>query len=113
MERTDGGFWDNNNVFTPGTGVDSLANFLVQFPDAVIVADSSDNGGLRLDTGYSSPGDNYDTYVDNVTVGTANGTTTYDFEPNAATPEPSTIFLLGGGLVAGVVARRRRSRKHA
>ena len=36
-----GGFWDNNNVFTPGTGVDSLANFLVQFPDAVIVADSN------------------------------------------------------------------------
>jgi hypothetical protein len=93
-----GGWWDNNGVLNPGTGVGSLADYLVTYPDATIENSSAGYGGVRLTVGFASPEDNFNGYVDNVTIGTTGGTTTYDFEP-ATVPEPTTAgcFLLGLG----------------
>jgi hypothetical protein len=90
----EGGWWDDNGDpgLNPGTGVGSLATFLALYPNATIVAGSF-SGGLRLTAGFASPDDTFTTYVDNVTIGTASGTTTYDFEPGAV-PEPSSWALL-------------------
>jgi hypothetical protein len=66
-------------------------------------------GGVRLTSGYASPGDNFDANVDNFTIGAAGGTTTYNFEP---VPEPGTLMLLGLACLTGLATmwiRRRRS----
>jgi hypothetical protein len=96
-----GSFWDNNNVLgTGGYGlVGSLAAFEATFPNATI-ADSaapfSMIDGITLQVGFASDGETFTGYVDDVTIGTATGTTTYDFEP-AAVPEPATMMIFVAG----------------
>lgn len=108
-----GGWWDNNGNFNPGVsepglpGVNSLAAFLTLYPNATI----EDNiaypvyGGVALQVGWASPSDIFTGYVDNVTIGTASGTTTFDFEP---VPEPSAVLLVSMGLMGMLIVVRRR-----
>jgi hypothetical protein len=94
----------------PGSNAITLAAYLSFKPNATIINDAGQGiGGIRLATGFASPEDNFDANVDNFTIGTAGGTTTYDFEP---IPEPGTLTLLGTALLGlGVVyLRRRRAR---
>jgi hypothetical protein len=65
--------------------------------------------------GEASPGDNFNGYVDDVTIGTTSGTTTYDFEPVTAVPEPTT-FIAGASMLlpfAGSAFRMLRKEKTA
>jgi hypothetical protein len=99
-----GSFWDNNNVLGSGgyNEVGTLATFETAYPLATI-ADStapySFIDGVTLQVGFGSDGDTFTGYVDDVTIGTASGSTTYDFEPSPV-PEPTTLALAGlGGLL--------------
>jgi PEP-CTERM motif len=111
----EGGWWDNGGKCGTGTGVCSLAEFAsivgVSLDDITITGGSTtpDGDGLSIRVGVASAGDNYDGYVDNVTIATAAGSTTYDFEPDAvtATPEPGTIALFGAGMLLLAGARRK------
>jgi hypothetical protein len=85
-----GGWWNNNGNFSPGAGpngVNSLAAYLALPGNANVLID-----GISLRVGYASAGDNFNGYVDNFTIGTAAGTTTYNFEPAAPVPEPTTMI---------------------
>jgi hypothetical protein len=84
------------------------------FPNAVIVNPSSSLGGIRFASGFSSPTDVYNTYVDAVAIGTAASTVTYDFEPGAAgaVPEPASAMAWAiMGMAVGTTGwlRRRKS----
>jgi len=87
-----GGWWDDSGGFTPGTGVGSLATYL-STNSAVLIE------GISLRVGYASPSDNFNGYVDNVTVGTASATTTYDFEPDSTSPVPEPTTFIAGALL--------------
>jgi len=92
-----GSFWDNNGTLGGGGygGVGTLLAFETQFPNATI-ADSaapySMIDGITLQVGFGSDGETFTGYVDDVTIGTATGTTTYDFEPGTPVPEASTMI---------------------
>ena len=101
-----GGWWDNNGTCNPGTGVCSLATLVAALgspSDLTIV-------GLSLRVGYASPEDNFNGNVDNVIIGTTNGSTTYDFEPVSPAPEPGTLVLFGAGCLALAAAKFKKSR---
>lgn len=110
-----GGLWDNNGNYNPGTsepgspGVDSLAAFLAIYPDATImdniVNGGAGNEGITLLVGEDGSANTG--YVDNVTIGTAAGTTTYDFEPTPV-PEPTTLALAGLGMGTLFLYRRKK-----
>jgi hypothetical protein len=110
-----GGWYDDLNVGTPGAnegpgqpGVVSLATYLATYPNATIVNATPDEGGVRVSVGYGSSGDTFAGNIDDFVIGTAAGTTTYDFEPTSV-PEPASMGLL---LVGGSAVLMRR-RKHA
>lgn len=92
--------WDvlNGMVYSdidagPGSNAETFAQYLINHPTATIVADDGQNiGGIRLTTGLASPGNNFNAYVDNFTIGTATTTVTYDFELTAPVPEPTTVI---------------------
>ena len=112
------GWYDDRGTHGAGPGSDSvsLATLLANlasdgYTNATIYNPSATLGGVRLATGFASPQDVFNTYVDNFSIGTSDGVTTYDFEPGAAVPEPSSVVLGGASLALGLGAwlRRRRS----
>jgi hypothetical protein len=110
-----GNFWDDDNKCTEGlANVCTLATLVsrlgVSADDITIDAvNPPDGDGLSLRVGGASPGNNFNGYVDNVTIGINGENTTYDFEPGAATPEPGTIALFATGLaLCGLVSRKKR-----
>lgn len=103
-----GGWWDNNGVENPGTGVGSLSTYLATYPDATIEDNPFAGGGIALTVGYASPGDFLTGYVDNVTIGTqGGGSTTFDFE---TVPEPASLSLLAFGGLLAFFCRWKRNR---
>jgi len=97
------GMWYSDDPVTgPGANAVTLGTYLSLAGKAnatIIDAAPGTVGGIRLASGFASPGDNYNTYIDNVTIGTASGSINYDFE-TAAVPEPTATLF--GGLVCGV-----------
>jgi hypothetical protein len=108
-----GGWWDNNGTFNPGTGVDSLSDFLALFPNTTIVNAASGLGGVRFDVGFASPGDQFNGYIDAFTIGINGSNTTFDFEPAAATPLPAALPLFATGASVMSLFGWRRKRKKA
>jgi hypothetical protein len=92
-----GGWYSDGGPGTPGTGVVSLADYEAAHPGVTIENGSSASAGIRLNVGFASPTDQFNGYVDNFTIGIDGVTTTYDFEPGGAVPEPSTLTLAGLG----------------
>jgi hypothetical protein len=94
------GMWYSDNSAGPGSNAITLAQYLA-IPgnaNATIVDAAPGIGGIRLTSGFTSPGDDFNTNIDDFAIGTAAGTTTFDFEP-AAVPELSGFafgsFLFG------------------
>ena len=103
------GMWYSDNVGGPGSNAITLAAFLAVEPDATIINDAAQGiGGIRLATGFASAGNTFDTNVDAFVIGTAAGTTTYNFELNgsAAVPLPGTLWLVGIAFPAFGLQRR-------
>ncbi len=100
------GKWYTDNFFGPGASAATWADVLTAEGSGVtIVADGAGRGGIRIASGFASTNDVFDANVDNFTIGTAAGTTTYDFE---AVPEPSSLALLSVGLFGLVGLMRRK-----
>jgi hypothetical protein len=104
--------WDakNGDWDTPGTngGFNEVEPLLSAYPNAVIANPSAfypGFAGINLQVGFGGSGDIFDGNVDAFSLGTAAGTTTYNFDPSAV-PEPASIGLLGLGTI-GLVRRRR------
>lgn len=110
------GQWYSDNEAGPGSNTISLAQYLALpgTANATIINDAFQSiGGIRLTTGFASDTDTFNTYIDNFTIGTAGGTTTFDFEP-AAVPEAGSIALLGvAGVLsaAGISVRKRLAKR--
>ena len=111
------GWYDDNgtNGAGPGANSVSLATLLADlnsagYTNATIYNPSASLGGIRIATGFASANDVFNTNLDNFTIGTSDGVTTYDFEPGGAVPEPSSIVLGGTGLIFGLGAWLRRLR---
>jgi hypothetical protein len=109
----EGGYWDNNGIFTPGTyespsepGVGSLASFLAKYPDATIADNpfTAGDGGVSIVMGWD--GVVNEGYVNDVSI---NGTT-YDFEPSPV-PEPSTMIAGAAMLLPFAASTLRLLRK--
>jgi hypothetical protein len=104
-----GGWYDGDQLCGgPGDNVVSFTSCLAQMPNATIVNGDSlgfpgDIGGLNLQVGFASQTDQFNGYVDALTVGINGNNTTYDFDP---VPEPGTLPVLGFALVAVGMARR-------
>ena len=77
----EGGWWDNNEELgTPGTGVEPLSNYLAKYPEAVIVNKPTGEGGVRLGVGEA---EETALFLSNVDAFTISGTT-YNFEPGSS-----------------------------
>jgi hypothetical protein len=104
-----GGMWYADSMPGPGSNAFTIAEYLAVPANinATIINDASQGiGGIRVTSGFASAGNNFNAYVDNFTIGTAGGATTYDFELQAAVvPEAgslaiwSVIALIGGAKV--------------
>jgi hypothetical protein len=103
------GMWYSDNLAGPGSNAITLAAYLALEPNATIINDvaGGGRGGIRITSGFASPENNFDANVDAFTIGTAGGTTTYDFEP---VPEPGTLLLLGMGFLTTILVWIRRRR---
>lgn len=74
------GMWySDSGVGTPGSGAVTLATYLLAKPNATIINEGP--GGIRIASGFASPGDVFDANVDAFAIGTAAGGVTYNFEP--------------------------------
>ena len=107
--------WYADSMGGPGTNAFPLSDYLGSFPSAKIVNDNSQNiGGIRIASGFSSVGYDFNTNVDNFTIGvTLDNTTitTYDFDPSPSpVPEPMDfvgLSSLAGMALLGLVWRMR------
>ncbi len=89
-----GGWWDNNEELgTPGSGVEPLSKYLEVHPEAVIV-NSSRGGGVRVAVGEAEEDAKFVSYVDDFTIGFNAPATSYNFEP---TPPTAIISSPSGG----------------
>ena len=105
-----GGWWDNNGMCNPGTGVTSLSTCLASFPDATIVTDPYGLGGIGFNVGFADPTDQFIGYIDDFTIGVSGLDTTYDFDPSPV-PEPRSIALLAAALLGFGTLGGRRTRR--
>jgi hypothetical protein len=96
------GMWYSDNFAGPGSNAVTLAGYLTLAgtPDAKIADAAPGIGGIRLTSGFASPSDNFDANIDNFTIGTLSGTTTFDFE---ATAVPETSAFMFGSMLCGVI----------
>lgn len=109
-----GGMWYSDIHAGPGSGAITLATYLALEPDATIINDAFQSiGGIRIATGFASPGDNFDANVDAFIIGTAAGTTTYNFELTepAAVAEPDIAMFALVLTLSLVTLGLRRSRQ--
>lgn len=99
--------YNDNGPSGPGANAVQFSTYLTANPTATIIDAAPGVGGIRLATGFASASDNFNTYIDNFTIGVAGIDTNYDFEP-AAIPEASAL-LFGGvaSCFAGAAAWRR------
>ena len=106
--------YNDNGPSGPGADAVPFSFYLAANPNAVIVASAPGIGGIRIASGFASPGDDYDTNIDLVEIGTAAlGTTSYNFEV-AAVPEASAVLFAGlaCGVSGGIaLVRGRRARR--
>jgi hypothetical protein len=109
------GMWYTDNLFGPGSNAKTWATILAAEGAGVTIANAGNGlGGIRIASGYASTSDNFNAYIDNFSIGTAAGTTTYDFELNAPVPEPTTVIagallLLPFGATALRMLRKNRA----
>lgn len=111
----EGGWWDNNGMCNPGTGVESLSQCLGGDYNTAKIVSSGGLGGIRFDVGFASANDQFNGYIDDFTIGVSGQDTTFDFEPDAAVPEPGSLALLAMALISltgfGMFARSRTAKR--
>lgn len=108
---TSKGWYDDNGTAGSAPGDNStvtLATLLAALPNARITLAGNGLGGIRLAVGFASDTDVFNTNIDNFQLGVAGVTTTFDFEPGAAVPEPSSIVAGATSLLIGLGAYARR-----
>jgi hypothetical protein len=109
------GMWYSDNFGGPGDQALSWTQILADEGANATIADDTSHGlgGIRFTVGEGSATDNFNVFVDNFAIGTAAGTSTYDFEPSAAAPLPATAWTslgLLGGLAAFGASKQLRKR---
>ncbi len=101
------GMWYSDNYGGPGSNALSWSQILADEGANAVVVSYPGIGDIRIAAGFASPTDNFDVNVDAFSIGTASGTTTYNFDP---VPEPTSLGLL---MLGGLPLLRRRRHMHS
>jgi len=111
-DALNGRWYSENGPGGPGANTVSLAQYIAAHPLAALAVDGQ-GGTVRLTSGFTSPGDNFNTYVDNFTIGVTGDVRTFDFELAGPVPEPATLTLWSLGALGLAAARLRRRNSNA